>query len=81
MIKHGLSHAGVVLVSIVSGEALSRAFIQRWPQYEQKLVAVISSQLSRFGINWSLTTVSLITTLTIFGFLWGMAFKSLHSDR
>ena len=81
MIKHGISHAGLVLVSIVSGETLSRTFIQHWPQVDQKLVGVVSSQLSRFGIKWSLATISLLTTLTLFSFIWGVVFKILHSDR
>ena len=81
MIKHGMSHAIVVLVSIVAGESLSKTFLQYWPQAEHKVVGVVAEQLGHIGINWSLGTVTWLTTVVLFGFVWGMAFKMLHSDR
>ena len=81
MVKHGISHAGAVLVSIIAGDKLSRALLQYWPQTEQKLIAMVAFQLGRFGINWPISTTTWLATVTLFGFVWGVAFKVLHSDR
>ena len=78
MIKHGISHTAVALVSVVSGEALSRKFLGYWPKFEQELTLFLLPLLRDHGVNLTPSRLATLVTLGLFAFLWGATFKHLE---
>jgi len=77
MIKHGLSHATLALTAIISGEVLSKKILLHWPAIEQDLATKIQPFLAQH--NWYFDThrLGMLITIALFGFLWGVTFKSV----
>ena len=77
MVKHGVSHAVVVLVTVVAGEAITKTVLNQWPKAEYYFSTLAHSRLEQAGISVPPATLEAGLTLALFGFIWGVAFKAV----
>jgi len=77
MIKYGISHAALALITILSGEVISRKILQYWPAIEHDLAVKLQPFLAQH--NWYFDTyhLGILITIALFGFFWGAIFKSI----
>jgi len=82
--KHGISHALATLIgTIISGIILE--FLKSYIPLIRNVFFFLGSRLSTFfeitfGVSLSKEVLSIALLATIFAFLWGVAFKYMHSD-